>query len=515
MRKKSLVFVLYNIMVIGIVLSSIELYFDHLLNHPDEIPHSFKKAFEDYYSYYDRKIIQYNRNTARYDEDLFYTLKSGSFEFNNREFNTQYNVNSLGLRDDELSLNDPKIVVVGDSYAMGWGVKQEETFSELLQSSLQETVLNAGISSYGTVREMESLNRIDLSQVEYLIIQYCMNDESENKAYYEFNNQLNISSKHTYDQTVKLYEENVNYYPLKYSSKLLSALILGNDIMNPIDHPTDSSDLIQTMNSTSLNDAQLFLNVLMNSSHIDSIPNIIVTHLDYFPPSQFFDHLRGQLQLKKYKRLADRLILLDMTEYLNMHDFFALDHHLNAKGHEKVFMALHNLIENQEVTFHQRSQTIAKTTFDGSKTKWKYNAADVYEESYVFDEKKEWGPSLHFELTSELLDSGYYFLEIEYAINSKKMHNGQFVFDFSVNNERLHWESRKSFEQGEFNERLTHLKHQISLYSLKPLLDEHSSIDVNIYYWNSDKKEMAIDDMMVQLKSGNVNVIDYRKPIAN
>lgn len=515
MRKKSFVFILYNILVIGILLSSIEFYFDYLLNHPDVIPHSFKKAIEDYYSYYDRKIIQFNSNTAQYDENLFYTLKSGSFEFNNREFNTQYRVNSLGLRDDELSLNEPKIVVIGDSYAMGWGVKQEETFSELLQSSKKETVLNAGISSYGTVREMETLKRIDLSQVEYLIIQYCMNDESENKAYYERNNQLNISSKHAYHQTVKLYEENVNYYPLKHTSKLLNALILGNHIDNPIEHPKDSSDLIQTMNSTSLNDAQLFLNVLMNSSRIDSIPNIIVTHLDYFPPSQFFDHLREQLQLKKYKRLANKLILLDLTEYLNMHDFFALDHHLNAKGHVKVFEALHKLTENQEVTFHQRNQIIAKTTFDGSKTKWKYNAADVNEESYVLDEKKEWGPSMHFELTSELLDSGYYFLEIEYAIKSKKKHNGQFVFDFSANNERVHWESRKSFDKDEFNEQFTALNHQISLYSLKHLLDEHSSIDVNIYYWNSDKKEMALDDMIVQLKSGNVKVIDYRNPSAD
>ena len=58
-----------------------------------------------------RNIIQFDPDSAIYDPDLTYTLKPGVFNFSNTEFNNEFRVNSIGLRDDEESLKSPKIIV--------------------------------------------------------------------------------------------------------------------------------------------------------------------------------------------------------------------------------------------------------------------------------------------------------------------------------------------------------------------------------------------------------------------
>ena len=106
-----------------------------------------------------RNIVQLDERHARYDPELFYTLEPGAFMFSNPEFSTQFVVNRIGVRDNQRSLEQPEIVVAGDSYAMGWGVQQDESFPELIERRTGRRVLNAAMSSYGTVRERRMLDR--------------------------------------------------------------------------------------------------------------------------------------------------------------------------------------------------------------------------------------------------------------------------------------------------------------------------------------------------------------------
>src|SRR5262245_66362915 len=46
------------------------------------------------------------------------------------------------------------LLFVGDSETMGWGVNDGETFASLIASSIEATVLNLGVASCGTVREI-------------------------------------------------------------------------------------------------------------------------------------------------------------------------------------------------------------------------------------------------------------------------------------------------------------------------------------------------------------------------
>src|SRR5439155_20265879 len=100
------------------------------------------------YLNFDRSIIQFEPGSGRYDPELFYTLRPGISIFSNREFRTDYFVNRLGLRDTDADLVGPDMIVLGDSYAMGWGVNQAQTLPELIQTKTGMRVLNAGISSF-------------------------------------------------------------------------------------------------------------------------------------------------------------------------------------------------------------------------------------------------------------------------------------------------------------------------------------------------------------------------------
>src|SRR5690349_19547199 len=123
--------------------------FELMLRYPAYVPDSIVPALRDYYYNEDQPYIQYLPACAKYDSQLTYTLKPGSCRFSGREFDTTVTINSLGVRDDEQSLNAPQIFVLGDSIAMGWGVQDDETFASLVEKETGIKVLNLAVSSYG------------------------------------------------------------------------------------------------------------------------------------------------------------------------------------------------------------------------------------------------------------------------------------------------------------------------------------------------------------------------------
>ena len=117
----------------------------------------------------EQNVIQLNSQCARYDPDLTYTLKPGVFTFSDREFSVVFKVNNAGLRGSEDALRKPEIIVIGDSMAMGWGVDQDKIYSSIIEQKTGLKVLNAAVSSYGTAREILLLNKLDTSNLKYLM----------------------------------------------------------------------------------------------------------------------------------------------------------------------------------------------------------------------------------------------------------------------------------------------------------------------------------------------------------
>jgi hypothetical protein len=90
-------------------------------------------------------------------------VKTEDFEF-------KVSSNALGLREREVDVEKEKgkyrVLMLGDSFAMGWGVEQENRFSEVATKLLKQgkegekdrvEMINAGINSYSSVLELEYL----------------------------------------------------------------------------------------------------------------------------------------------------------------------------------------------------------------------------------------------------------------------------------------------------------------------------------------------------------------------
>jgi len=101
-------------------------------------------------------------------------------------------INSKGLRDKEYSYEKPedvyRILVVGDSLTLGWGVNGEETFSKILEDRLNDQnnisqkykkieVINSGIGNYNTRQELVFLENEGLRySPDEVILAYFIND---------------------------------------------------------------------------------------------------------------------------------------------------------------------------------------------------------------------------------------------------------------------------------------------------------------------------------------------------
>ena len=313
-----------------------------LYNFYSSIPDVLLRGARHYYFSHDRNIIQMSPDCAVYDQGLGYTLKPGRCNFSNLEFNTEYQINSLGVRDDELSLDRPQIIILGDSYAMGWGVEQDETFAGQLEKKSGGKVLNLSVSSYGTAREFEILKRADLSRAKYLVIQYCENDYYENKTFLENNNQLPIMSRTKYDESVALVRAN-QYYPGKYALKLVPAMVRYPFKALFFKDQEDEIDPDQ--------EAACFFSVLQNSAILDNNEiTVIVFELNEQAKNddRFTEALKRKLLKEDAAASTEKIKILNLSKELTSEDYFLIDTHIRASGHEKVAVLINQLIAGKE-----------------------------------------------------------------------------------------------------------------------------------------------------------------------
>lgn len=325
----------------------IELVFFLTLKYPNLSRNSEKLQFsaQIIYDEYDRNIIQYLPECTEYDSALFYTLKkNSSCNFSNREFSNEYNINSIGLRDSEQSLSEPEVIFIGDSFTMGWGVNQDETFTSVVGKKLNIKVLNAGISSYGTARELEILKRLDTSKTSHLIIQYCLNDLDENKRYIDNDNKIIISSEKDYDNTVKKHLDRLKYYPFLYSYKYFQRL-------NPAFKHLDiwMAERYENLEKEHYIEAKYFLDTL-NSFTISKKIKIILFENEFRLKNDWFlIEVNKLLSNEEYNKLD--IIFISTKDLIN-EDYYQLDSHLNKNGHKKLANKIVNAIKTQNLNMY-------------------------------------------------------------------------------------------------------------------------------------------------------------------
>jgi len=332
-RNKNLLFTtIFTSFLFLITILLIEIVAAFFLNNSAILPDKLLLAFRMHYMSKDRNLIQYSSDCAIYDSDLTYTLKPGGCHTKGREFEAEYFVNSAGMRDDDASLVSPKIVVIGDSHTMGWGVSQDLIFSNLLEKKLGMPVLNTGVSSYGTVRELKMLERANLDNLEYLIIQYCDNDFEENNEYLKNNNKLPIMPEFKYNIFTEHLEKQSEYFIGKHSMNLL--LILTKIFT--------SDSILKDNGAEGSEEVNAFLNAILKSN-ID-LSNVVIIALEINGYNQndslFINSLKNRLSDKNLQLAVKDIKIIDSSLILNDDNYFILDDHMNSSGHKAIAEAL-------------------------------------------------------------------------------------------------------------------------------------------------------------------------------
>jgi len=310
------------------------------LSHPRLIPKGYAlNLLRYYYEHFERDVIQFSDACSRYDASLFYTLKPGTCRFANREFDVEYKINSLGVRGDEAALNNPEIIVSGDSQAMGWAVGQDETFSSLIGKLTGKKVLNTGVSSYGTTREMIILDRVARGKHKYLIIQYSDNDYDENRYFVTNNYRMNISSAEKYEGVRRFHRDNTKYYPGKHILTLIKILRTPDiSISNPVASPYRPDEV------------DAFLQVLQKSRPDLRNLKIIVFEANPYAANNrlFLENLKKRIKDPSYPDYIRNMIVLDLSKELNADRYLTLDDHMNADGHRLIAERLAAIIQALE-----------------------------------------------------------------------------------------------------------------------------------------------------------------------
>ncbi|MEM6964368.1 MAG: hypothetical protein AAF573_06355 [Bacteroidota bacterium] len=289
--------------------------------------------------YRNTNSVQFDPELSQYDPELFYTLKPGSHTFSNLEFSTNFSVNSLGVRDDHNSIKNPKIICLGDSYTMGWGVEHHETFTQRLEKKTNVKVLNAGVSSYGTAREKILLDRLQIDSCKLLIIQFCDNDLIENRSFVENNFKLETSQKEIYKSSQNINKLRSEYYPFKWSFEVFAKIIRS---VTGITKKRALANVQVPIDAIWLSDLSKIIDQIQESF----TGKIILFHLEafakednYFPKIQSF--------FEKYPK--ENLYLFDAWSHLEREDYFYIDGHLKAGGHQKIADGISMMIEEKKL----------------------------------------------------------------------------------------------------------------------------------------------------------------------
>jgi hypothetical protein len=337
-RLKTVGLIVFNIVVACALLEGVFLVFLHLPSVTATAPRPVRRLVQQIYRHFNRSLIQFDEACAVYDPEVTYTLKPGTCTFGNLEFKNTFSVNRLGVRDDETSLDGPEIIVLGDSHAMGWGVEQGETLSHVLARKCGLKVLNAAVSSYGTAREMMLLNRLDTSRLRFLIIQYADNDLPENRAFREHGGHLPITPRADYQRIVEYYTAQRSYYPGKYLFRLSMKVF-------KLEEP--EPDQLRMDPVAPKEEAELFLYVLTHASRapLDAIQVIVFeVNQDAQPRRPFIAALDEAKRADGNPPFVRRLVTLDTATVLTPRDFYVLDDHMKASGHQAIGEALSSLV---------------------------------------------------------------------------------------------------------------------------------------------------------------------------
>ena len=311
---------------------------------PEHWPTFVLEAAREYHLRLERRTLHFKTDCFAHDPLLSYLPIPGSCRYSSREFDVEMRINSAHLRDSEQDLSAPSIIALGDSHTMGWGVGEQETYGQHLQDSLDMTLLNAGVSSYGTARQAMLLRQLDYSELKLLIWQYSDNDTKENFPYLWNKFRLNNMTEERYREISLNEFRFITQSPPRLNFLRRFAPLLKQH-WGTRNRQEKSLDQQQANNKQ---EAWAFVEILNhNANMLRNVP-IIVFEVNSHNrnDSLFVDAVADELIRRRLagKEVQIRLHLLDISQDLKDEHYFIHDDHLRPEGQAKLAALLQHKV---------------------------------------------------------------------------------------------------------------------------------------------------------------------------
>jgi hypothetical protein len=303
-----------------------------MLNHPP--PVVWLRRVLAAYNETDRILIQFMPECARYDTELGYTLRPGTCRFRNRDFDTEVRVNSQGVRDAEADLAAPEVIVLGDSFGMGWGVEDHEAFPSLLENTCGAEVLNSAISSYGTAREARLMSRLPLAALKWVIVQYNDNDQRENQEFMDRGNRIVPMGEAEYRGYQQMVASRREYQAGEHLIRFLR--LLGGRVGPALASGNPPAPVNAESGRPKPSEAGAFLNALRHAPPLPDGVRVIAFEVNGFSRNDgsFAAAVRDELERTDIGEPWKSMTVLDLSAHLTEDQYLPLDEHLSVRGHQ-------------------------------------------------------------------------------------------------------------------------------------------------------------------------------------
>jgi hypothetical protein len=283
----------------------------------------------DLYYLLEADLWQNKKECVQYDDKLLYK-PSGGCRFSNKEFSTYLTFSESGRStpSSRSPTSGRPLIFAGDSDTMGWGVNDDETFASLIASKVKVPVLNLGVSSYGTVREIMRLRMHPrFQEANCIFIQYSWNDFQEN-ALFLARGGLPVPRPERFQQLVFDYgRSKVRFLDVlrqTFDMMVDYPIAFFLNVIGLHEFPLLDDDPLESKGGTPREEAEdirAFLAVLA------SFPEVNDKILFVIGPSRFASGLkRGRLPGNVFP------IQVELTPA----DWYTLDMHPNKKGHREI-----------------------------------------------------------------------------------------------------------------------------------------------------------------------------------
>ncbi len=257
--------------------------------------------------------------------------KNSSSRHRTKCFDVNYSSNNIGARDNIDYFNDTfknSIILLGDSFAEGYGVELENTFAKIIEKKINKKVINLASSASSPIDHYKKLNhfvKVDTNEIIYFFLP--QNDfKSEKKK--EKKNKINTEKKSIYKIIIKFLSKftysfnslaTIKFFFFNYDVEYSNASYSYNNIDN-------------------IKYTYSIIEKTLNKEKIDKTLIVIPTRKDF----QFHGYNKKYKNLFWYEELLKlttkhNITLIDLYDHFEIKNqykyYHECDGHWNSYGH--------------------------------------------------------------------------------------------------------------------------------------------------------------------------------------